>query len=278
MVEGRIRRNIKQNNLIKYGDRIAVAVSGGKDSVTCLYTIAKLRDILNVEVIAISVDEGIKGYREESLKFARKAAKKLKVEHKIASFKKIFGYSLDEILQVEEFRKKACTFCGVFRRRCINMLAKEVCADKVATGHNLDDEIQAIMMNYIKGNLERLRRLGPITLPKREGFVQRIKPLRLIPEKEVALYALLKGYEVYNGECPYIIYAFRHSVRQMINWLERKHPGIKFSILGTYDRLKPLFGKYIKINKLKPCKICGEPTAHEVCKVCSLLKKIEEML
>jgi uncharacterized protein (TIGR00269 family) len=192
----------------------------------------------------------------------------------VVSFKQAFGATLDEMVKIAKKRKLglgACTYCGVMRRSILNQAAREFGAKKLATAHNLDDEVQAIMLNYIRADFSRLYRLGP-SYPAREGFVPRIKPLREVPEKEMALYALLKKINVHLGVCPYAG-GIHSEIRDFINRLEENHPNSKFMILRMFDRMKPNLLKAVPEFEIRTCERCGEPTSANVCKKCELLKQ-----
>jgi uncharacterized protein (TIGR00269 family) len=270
-VEGRFRRTIAMNGLISPGERVAVAVSGGKDSVSCMHMLADYCSRRRCELIAITVDEGIRGYREHGIKSAARNSRLLGIEHYSVSFRDAFGATLDEMVQKAGERgleSGPCTICGVMRRSLLNRAAKEVGAHKLATAHNLDDEVQAIMLNYIRSDLSRLYRLGPKYSP-REGFVPRIKPLREVPEKEIALYSLIRGLDAHMGTCPYA--AGLHSeIRDFLNLLEENHPNTKFMILRMFDRIKPLLSQAVENVELRSCEGCGEPSPSRLCKACSL--------
>ncbi|MGQ9788173.1 MAG: TIGR00269 family protein [Candidatus Hadarchaeaceae archaeon] len=274
-VERRFRRAINQNKLVKTGERVAVAVSGGKDSVACLHLLHDYCRGKRGEMVAVTVDEGIKGYREESLPLARENAQILGVEHHLFSFKSVFGATLDEMVKIAAERGTGlnpCTYCGVMRRHLLNQAARELRADKLATGHNLDDETQAIMLNYVRADLSRLHRLGPIYLP-RDGFVPRIKPLREIPEKEVGLYVLLKGIRVHLAVCPYAS-GIHSEIRDFLNRLETDHPNSKFMILRMFEGIRPHLKEAVADFEMKSCENCGEPTSARLCKTCDLLQGI----
>ena len=166
-----------------------------------------------------------------------------------------------------------CSYCGVFRRLCLNTKAKELGVDKLVTGHNLDDMAQSILMNFVNGDINKLVRLGPHKKVQ-PGLVPRMLPLRSIPEKENALYAILKDIKFHDGVCPYAIRALRGDFRDIIDDLEYKHPGTRHSILNSYDGIKDLlFEKFPPVG-LKTCEKCGEPTSQKLCKTCILKNKI----
>jgi uncharacterized protein (TIGR00269 family) len=261
-----------ENRLVSPGERVAVAVSGGKDSVVCMHLLAEYCARRNCELVAVTVDEGIRGYREESIPFARENAELLGVEHFVVSFRRAFGATLDKMVRLSKRKVKKlnpCTYCGVMRRSLLNQAARELGADKLATAHNLDDEVQAIMLNYVRSDFARLYRLGPSYQP-REGFVPRIKPLRGIPEKEVALYALLRGIRVHLGVCPYAA-GIHTEIRDFLNRLEANHPNSKFMILRMFDRMRPHLAKAVPEFRVGSCEVCGEPTSTSTCKSCELL-------
>ncbi len=271
-VEHRFRRAVAEHKLIAPNEKIAVAVSGGKDSVVALHLIADYCRHKNCEVVAVSVDEGIRGYRDHSLPLARENAEQLGLEHVTANFKNTCGATLDEIVKAARRRKTRlhpCTYCGVMRRSLLNQAARGLGADKLATAHNLDDEVQAIMLNYVRGDFARLHRLGPIYQP-REGFVPRIKPFREIPEKEMALYALLRNLKVHLALCPYAG-SIHGEIRDFLNNFEVNHPNTKFMILRMFDRLKPHVAQALPSFSIGECLACGEPTSGELCKACELL-------
>jgi uncharacterized protein (TIGR00269 family) len=272
-IEKRFRRAIAEHKLLSPGERVAVAVSGGKDSVVAMHLLAEHCGRRKCELVAITIDEGIKGYREVSLPIARENAKSLGVEYVIVSFERAFNATLEQMVKLGKRRKielNPCTYCGVMRRSLLNQAARELEADKLVTGHNLDDEVQAIMLNYVRADFSRLYRLGPTYLP-REGFVPRIKPLREIPEKEVALYALLRGLQVHLGVCPYAG-GIHGEIRDFLNRLEANHPNSKFMILRMFDRMKPLLARATPEFEIRKCENCGEPTSTNICKSCELLE------
>ncbi len=149
-VEKRFRRAIAKYKLLFPGERVAVAVSGGKDSVAAMHLLAEHCKLKNCELVAITIDEGIKGYRDQSMAIVRENARPLGIEHFVVSFKRIFGATLDQMAKRARAKKtelNPCTYCGVMRRSLLNQAARELEADKLVTAHNLDDEVQAIMLN-----------------------------------------------------------------------------------------------------------------------------------
>lgn len=268
-------KTIRQFNLIDKKDSIVVAVSGGKDSLSTLNILNKLASTQrDLKLTAILIDEGIKGYRDKTIRTAKEYCKKNKINLKIYSFKEEFGYSLDEM--IKKLNEKPCTVCGVLRRQLLNKKARLLKATKLATGHNLDDETQSILMNQFRRNIETSARLGPITgVLRTKAFIPRIKPLYFLTEKEAMTYAFLKNLNTEFVECPYSSDSYRADVRDWINSFEEKYPGTKHSILTAFLEILPLLKeKYKTIDKIKHCKICKEPCSQEICTACSFLEKL----
>ncbi len=269
-VERKAKKEMRKQLMVERGDKIAVALSGGKDSAALLYMLKRIFHNRNdLEFFAIAVDEGIKGFRAITLRNAEKVAEELNVAFFLFSFEHEFGFTLDEIV-AKGFEQAPCTFCGVLRRKILDIKAKELGATKVAIGHNLDDEVQTILINYIRGDVERLGRLRG----RREEFVPRIKPLRGVPEEEVALYALVAGIPVNNVYCPYASLSFRFTVKKMLNEFERRHPGTRYSLMRGYEKLSeflPTQGG----RKLLRCEICGEVSASGMCKACEIIGRMK---
>ncbi|MGZ7134390.1 MAG: TIGR00269 family protein [Methanobacterium sp.] len=275
-VTEKVLKGIRKNRLIEKGDKVAVALSGGKDSVMVLDIINSLYQRNIIDLCAITIDEGISGYRKQGIDIAVKNAKNLGIDHKIASIKDYFGKNMDEIMAAESREHGACTYCGVFRRWIINKIAREEGATKIATGHNLDDETQAILMNYLEGNIDNLMRIGSKTKPNSDKFTVKIKPLREIPEREIGLYVIARGLDVHFDECPYSSESFRGEVGRFIKELSINHPTIMYSTLKGFDKIRPAIRKEFASKKLKmgECINCGEPASHGLCRACLFASEI----
>lgn len=268
--ERRVAGTMGKNGMVKDGERIAVAVSGGKDSTALLFSLHKILAGRDVEMVAVTVDEGIAGYRDDTIKAARGIAMKLGIEQEIVSFREMYGYDLDEMVQGKD--AAPCTYCGVFRKNALNRTAKNLGASKVATGHNLDDEAQTVMMNYLKGDMERLMRFRPRrTQP---GLVPRIKPLREMPEKEIALYCMVNGVFTESRECPYANLSLRADVRDLMNRLESLFPGTRQTTMQGFEKIAEMAGGDWAPMELGKCQCCREPCVKDLCKACELLGKL----
>ncbi len=280
-IENKVRATIAKYGMFEFEDRIAVAVSGGKDSVSLLHILSKIeRSYPKASLVAVSVDEGIAGYRDEALKIAEENCRKLGVEHHIISFKELYDFTLDEIAgklrDAGEVGLTACAYCGVLRRKALNVIARKVDADKLATAHTLDDEVQTILLNMIHGDPYRIAREKPVTNEKHPKLVRRVKPFCEIPEKETALYAYIKKIKFQSTLCPYAPEALRNDVRVFLNRMEEKHAGIKYTIFKAAEKIRPAIEKAEKAETLRECNNCGEPTTQILCKACEMLQKLRE--
>ncbi|WP_297980269.1 TIGR00269 family protein [uncultured Methanobrevibacter sp.] len=273
-IEKKVIQTIKKEKFLEKGDKVLVALSGGKDSVVTLEILNTYRERRIIDLCAVTIDEGIAGYRHEGVEIAKAHAERLGIPHKVVSFKESFGIDLDEIMAHENHRG-SCTYCGVFRRWIINRAAREFGASKIATGHNLDDETQAILMNYLEGNTENLAKIGPKTESNSELFTVKIKPLREIPEKEIGLYALAKGLDIHLAGCPYAQESFRMEISNILKELSKDHPTIMYSTLRGFDKIRPAIKEEFQSSfTFKNCERCGEPSSNRLCRACTFLEEL----
>ncbi|MCL2148979.1 MAG: TIGR00269 family protein [Methanomassiliicoccaceae archaeon] len=274
-VERRVKKEIRKQVRVCPGDVVAVAVSGGKDSMVTLHILDEVFGRMEgVSLCAISIDEGIGGYRPPSLDIVKRFCGERGIPLHVRSFSEL-GVEMDSVAPIAG-GSSPCTYCGVFRRRLMNDQARAVGARYLATGHNLDDMAQSVMMNFARGDVERLARLGPHTRVQ-PGLVPRFHPLRLIPEKESLLYAMVSGIPFWDGVCPYHREALRNQYRDVVDMLEDRSPGSKFSIMASYDALRPMLAEHMPPSGLRPCS-CGEPTLGDRCKACELLSSLQGRL
>jgi uncharacterized protein (TIGR00269 family) len=272
----RVRRTVNKGKLLKENDRIAVGVSGGKDSAVLLDVLSQIeQNYPQSEIIAITIDEGIKGYRDRALDAARELVTGLGLELQVFTFKDEFGHSLDEIisLRTETEDLGACSYCGVFRRRALNSAALKVGADVVATGHNMDDEAQTVVMNVLRGDSKRLVRANRARDYPIEGLVPRIKPIVQLSERDIVAYAHFKSLPYHDVPCPYASEAYRNDVRAFLNDMEHKRPGTLTAILRSGDSISEILEQTLRKDRINSCSVCGSPTPSSTCKVCRLLAR-----
>ena len=267
----RINNLISDYQLIKENELIAVALSGGKDSVLTLHALKNYQNVLDFDLVAISVDEGIDGYRQHGIDSAINNARQLDVELVQKSFKDDEGFCLDDIYQ--DF-KSACIPCGVFSRNILNKTAYELGAVKIATGHNLDDEIQSFLMSFARGDTIKFSKFGPELDVIHPKLVPRIKPLWNTPEKEVGMWAVLNDIDIHLDECPDSHLSLRAKIKEFLNVSEDKYPGVKNNVMESFQKILT-FENDIPTS-LNECEICGEPTSSGICKACELKELISQ--
>lgn len=272
-VEARVKREVRRQLHLQDGGRIACALSGGKDSSVATHLLhAILGPRRDVDLVAVTVDEGIAGYRPESLATAERLCEDLGLEHHVLRYEELVGWEMDEVVQADP-TSIPCSYCGVFRRKGLNLLARRVEADALATGLNLDDTAQSVLMNLGRADLDKLSRMGPHEAVQ-PGLVPRVQPLRTIPEVEVYLYALEAGIPFHDGVCPYADRAQRTRYREVLHRLERDSPGTRHALLRSHDRLRPLLAEAYPPAELAPCARCGEPTVNRVCQACRMTEHL----
>jgi uncharacterized protein (TIGR00269 family) len=292
-VEKRVRKRIRDDNLLPDDatpdgpETWVVGLSGGKDSVV----LTKILDDTfgkdpHVELIALSIHEGIEGYRDESLAACEELTADLDLRHETVTYEEEYGVRMDEVVEDDAHDMSACAYCGVFRRDVLSRYAAEFGADKLLTGHNLDDEAETALMNFLGGDITQMANhfdasLGPFegsevgpTRGDSEAFVPRAKPLRDVPEKEVALYAHVQDLPAHITECPHSEEAYRGEIQELLYGLEENHPGTRHSITSGYEEMAGLAAEEHRGDnqaEYRECERCGGPTRRELCRKCSLL-------
>lgn len=274
--ESKVKSIIKKYNLLNKKDKVMVAVSGGKDSMTVLYLLKKLG--YNVSALHINLEMG--KWSEMHLNNIKKFCKELRVPLHVYSVRKELGRSMCSIKSIVKSKAKLqdCTICGIIRRWMINKKARALGATKIATGHNLDDASQTVLMNYFKGNLMIGVNEGPyVGIIQDKKFVQRIKPLYFMPEKEVEKYSKSMNFPVVYERCPCVVGAYRHKIRGILDEMPEVKENIVKSFLENIKRLRKRAKKNsanVLNNGIFYCSSCGEPCRNETCKACIIISKI----
>jgi len=275
-VDKKVKDTVEKYKLITKKDKVLVAFSGGKDSTALLYILKKL----GYNIDAITINAFIGNYSKENLKNAIEFCKKYNINLHHVSFKDEFGHSLcyiTSLLRGKGIKLNSCTVCGVLRRYLVNKFCRKLKATKVALGHNLDDEAQAVMMNFFRGKPEMSARIGPVGgLIKDKRFVPRIKPIYFISEKEITIYSKLHEFNVSYKECPCAV-GYRNSVKKTLNALEKENKDIKNNIIKNFLKIQPKLKIYYKTDeKLNSCKNCAEPAKNKLCKTCEIINLVKE--
>ena len=300
-VEKRLRRRIREDGLVSDDatpddpETWVIGLSGGKDSVVLTYI---LHDVFErdprIEIVALSIHEGIEGYRDKSLEACEELTEELDIRHEVVSYSEEFDVKMDDVVEKDPEGMAACAYCGVFRRDILSRYAEKLDADKLLTGHNLDDEAETAMMNFFEGDVDQIAKhfdasLGPFdsandapterTREDQEHHVPRAKPLRDVPEKEIALYARFQDLPAHITECPHSSEAYRSEMQELMLGLEENHPGTRHSIMAGYEKLAALaadaYGGDDADTDFGQCDNCGSPTARDICRKCNLLDALE---
>jgi len=307
-VERRVRRRVREDDLVPRSatpedpETWVIGLSGGKDSVVLTHILDEtFAEDPRIEMIALTIHEGIEGYRDESVSACEELAEDLEMQHELVSYEEEFGVRMDDVVESDPENMAACAYCGVFRRDLLSKYAEELGADKLLTGHNLDDEAQTALMNFLEGDVSQIAKhfdasLGPFddseaqsasdgesgqrprSRTETEEFVPRAKPLRDVPEKEVALYAHLADLPAHITECPHSSEAYRGEIQELLLKLEENHPGTRHSIMAGYEELAGIVAdEYEGTDEeadLRECEECGATTTRDKCRKCALLESL----
>jgi cytoplasmic tRNA 2-thiolation protein 1 len=238
LFEKEVAETVISAKLFEPGERVAIGASGGKDSTVLASVLKTLNDRHDwgLDLVLLSVDEGITGYRDHSLEAVKRHSAQYELPLKIVSYAELYGWSMDQVV-AQVGKKGNCTYCGVFRRQALDRGAAMLGVAHVVTGHNADDVAETVLMNLLRGDFPRLSRATSIitSTPSAKSVaspdgkvgitnVKRSKPLMYAYEKEIVLYAHHKKLDYFSTECLYSPEAFRGSARTLIKNLERIRP------------------------------------------------------
>uniref|UniRef100_A0A0D9VLD9 Cytoplasmic tRNA 2-thiolation protein 1 n=1 Tax=Leersia perrieri TaxID=77586 RepID=A0A0D9VLD9_9ORYZ len=261
--EDEIHQTIVDNNLFKPGDRVAIGASGGKDSTVLAYVLSELnrRHKYSLDLFLLSVDEGITGYRDDSLETVKRNEIQYGLPLKIVSYKDLYGWTMDDIVKAIGL-KNNCTFCGVFRRQALDRGAALLKVDKIVTGHNADDIAETVLLNILRGDIARLSRCTFITTGE-DGPIPRCKPFKYTYEKEIVIYPY------YAILCIYSPNAYRGFAREFIKDLERLRPRAILDIIKSGENFR--ISTTTRMPEQGTCERCGYISSQKLCKACVLL-------
>ena len=189
-----------------------------------------------LDLCLLSIDEGIKGYRDDSLETVKRNSVQYDMPLEIVGYGELYGWTMDQV--VAQIGKKGnCTYCGVFRRQALDRGAARLGIKHVVTGHNADDVAETVMMNLLRGDVPRLSRGTSIVTGSDASDIKRSKPLKYAYEKEIVLYAHHKKLDYFSTECIYSPEAFRGSARTLIKDLEKIRPSSILDIVKSGEDL-----------------------------------------
>lgn len=291
--EEEIHQAITHAGLFRRGQRVAIGASGGKDSTVLAYVMKLLNDRhdYGVELLLLSVDEGITGYRDDSLATVQRNKVQYGLPLRIVSYRELYhGWTMDRVV-AQIGRKNNCTFCGVFRRQALDRGAALLHADQILTGHNADDMAETVLMNLLRGDVARLRRCTDITtgeLPSatscggtpaetEEGEewakVIRSKPFKWTYEKEIVMYAYFRRLDYFSTECTYAPNAYRGFARAFLKDLEALRPRAILDIIRSGESFE--LRADVSHREQRTCDRCGYISSNRLCKACVLLESLD---
>ena len=266
--EQRVRDTISDSKLFD-NQKLLVAASGGKDSTVLLYLMKKF----GYDIEALTINAHIGCYSDESLENLKKFCSKENIKLHEVSLQEEFGYKLCHIMAIMEergFNKTSCSICGTLRRYLLNKYAKELDAKILLTGHNLDDESDAILMTIFRGDLKQIARIGPLAMNR--SFVKKVKPLYFIFEDEVERYSKVKNFDVHYGRCPCSVKGSRRFYYEL-----GLNPEKKFNLTKNIINSIPKLKSYFKgTSDLKQCGLCEQPSSNEICQTCMILSALKD--
>ncbi|MFZ8908324.1 MAG: TIGR00269 family protein [Nitrosopumilaceae archaeon] len=266
-------KTISKYKMIQNDELVAVAVSGGKDSLALLKIMNQMAANHNFRIKVITIDEGIPGYRNEALDIVEKFCEELNVDFKVYSYKKLFELSLDEALDLRESEKtSSCSICGTLRRRAMEYAAKDIGANVIATGHNLDDTLQTFVINMLSGDTSKVGWMNPDTSG---NTLRKIKPFCEIYESEIVFYAFTNNIPFQSEPCPHMNEGIRTEIREFLNSLENQHSGIKNNLYQSILKVSQV----VKDSNQKQkgvCEKCGSECTGTTCSVCNMVLKLKE--
>jgi uncharacterized protein (TIGR00269 family) len=269
-------RFIKKYNMFTHQERILVAVSGGKDSLSLWDILVRLGYEADGLYLGLGIDGGF-GYSAESHRLAEKFADEHGLKLHVVDIEKEYGQPIPVLAEISHRgHGKPCAVCGLAKRHEMNRIARDLGYDVLATGHNLDDEASVLFGNTLQWSGEYLLRQGPV-LQERPGMARKVKPLCRMYEREMTSYALLRGIEYIYEECPYAEGSTSIYYKEVLNKLETDRPGAKLTFYLRFleARQSGLFVEQSSgLAHLHACPNCGQPTSTpDLCSFCRLMEK-----
>jgi uncharacterized protein (TIGR00269 family) len=257
-------RTIEKYKMFTHGDRILVAVSGGKDSLSLWDVLLRLGYHADALYIGLGINDPIP-YSDQSLEQVRKfAAQFPQAQLHVVDIQQTYGKSIPEIAR-EKTRGhgKPCAACGLTKRYVMNRFTAQNGYSVLATGHNLDDEVAVLMQNTLRWQTGYLARQAPVLPASREGLAKKVKPFFKFYERETATYALVRGIEYIYDECPHAVGNLTNFYKTLLNQLEAQSPGAKLGFYLEFLRARGdgVFSGMSEAELLHECEVCGQPTS-----------------
>ncbi len=266
-------RAIEKYRMFGPEERILLAVSGGKDSLA-------LWDVLlglGYRVDGLYINLGIRnGYSDASqAKVEAFAGRRAEANLRVIDVAREYGASITDLLRLNR-QRKACSLCGLVKRHIMNEAASRGGYAAIATGHNLDDEVATLLQNTLHWSVGYLARQGPV-LPASPGLARKVKPFCRLRERETAAYALVRGIDYMQDECPHATGAVTFLHKEVLNRLDVRSRGTKemfyLNFLDARER-HGLFRSEREQLEMTLCPQCGQPTTSQgLCAFCRLWER-----
>lgn len=272
-------RFIKKYRMFGPDEKILVAVSGGKDSLSLWDILCRLGYQADGLYLGLGIDEGI-AYSDESRRLTEQFARERGLKLHVIDIQTEYGHSIPLLATLtHRGQNRPCSVCGVVKRHEMNRLARSLGYDVLATGHNLDDEAAALFSNTLSWQSEFLLRQGPV-LPEQEGLARKVKPLCRFYEKEMAAYAILRGIEYVYEECPFSVGSTSIYYKELLNRLEADRPGLKLAFYLKFLEARAGGRLFLQPENapeaMYHCPSCGQPTQYEgKCSFCRMIEKVQ---
>jgi uncharacterized protein (TIGR00269 family) len=271
------QRFVEKYRMFAPEDKILVAVSGGKDSLSLWDILHRLGYHADGLYIGLGIDGGF-GYSDESRRLSEKFAAERGLTLHIVEVEAAYGATIPELAVISNRgRDKPCSVCGLNKRYIMNRAAHDGGYSVLATGHNLDDEAAVLMQNTLNWAGGYLVRQAPVLEANRPGLARKVKPLCRFYEREMAAYAIVRGIEYIYDECPYAVGSTTIYYKEILNQMEEKRPGAKLQFYLSFLQAKEagLFARPADAAELHACEKCGQPTsAPGECSFCRLWDKV----
>lgn len=263
-VPEQVEKTIQKYEMFTRQDKILVAVSGGKDSLSLWDILNRLGYQADGMYIGLGIDGGVH-YSAESRRLTEVFAAKHGLNLQVVDIASTYGESIPDLAhRTHRGRDKPCSVCGLVKRHVMNQAAHDGGYQVLATGHNLDDEAAVLFGNTLHWAGSYLLRQAPVLEADKPGLARKVKPLCRMYEREMAAYAMLSGIEYIYDECPFAQGSTSIEYKELLNQLEAGHPGAKLSFYLSFLQAKEagVFSSKAdaQIADLHACPTCGQPT------------------
>lgn len=280
-VPNQVERFIGKYKMFSRDQRVLVAVSGGKDSLSLWDILTRLGYQADGLYIGLGIDGGI-GYSTHSQALTEKFSGQRGLKLHQVNVGEIYGETISEMAErTKRGKGKPCSVCGLAKRHIMNRVARDYGYDVLATGHNLDDEAAVLFSNTLNWLSDYLVRQGPVLEADQPGLIRKVKPLFRLYEREMAAYAFLSQIEYIYDECPFSVGSKSIYYKEILNKLESDRPGAKLVFYISFLKAKQegLFEahRHQLEAQLHTCPNCGQPTTTPgECTFCRLVKNKPE--